>query len=279
MALGDDVEQSMASQDELDSRIRRFYAEHADEGARLTSLSAAGRVELERVRRILTNRLAPGSTVLDVGGATGIHARWLATQGHTVTMIDPVPEQVAIARRDESFVADVGDARNLEFDDAGFDAVLLFGPLYHLITPEDRLTALREAVRVLRVGGQVFAAAISRMAAATDIILGGDFRSLPGAALVKLLETGQNSPEIEGPDGVFPAGHFHTAAELVDELQAAGLRDVEIVGLEGPAAFALEMTGPTDRVVAAALTLAEDAQGHPLSVNLSSHLLAIGRRG
>lgn len=278
MTRADDAEQSMVSQQKLDSRIQRFYAEHADEGARLTSLSAAGRVELERVRRILADRLAPGSAVLDVGGATGIHARWLAAQGHAVTMIDPVPEQVAIARQDGTFAADVGDARSLEFDDSGFDAVLLFGPLYHLITPEDRLTALREAVRVLRVGGQVFAAAISRMAAATDLILGSGFRSLPGAALVKLLETGQNSPEIEGPEGMFPAGHFHTATELVDELQAAGLRDVETMGLEGPAAFALEMVGPTDELVGAALTLAEDAQGHPLSVNLSSHLLAVGRK-
>ncbi|MEV0698474.1 class I SAM-dependent methyltransferase [Saccharopolyspora sp. NPDC050389] len=38
----------------------------------------------------------------------------------------------------------VGDARDLPFDDDGADAVLLLGPLYHLVEREDRVLALRE---------------------------------------------------------------------------------------------------------------------------------------
>ncbi|MCL2464818.1 MAG: methyltransferase domain-containing protein, partial [Micrococcales bacterium] len=82
-------------QHELDARIQRYYAAHAAEDRRLTSRHVAGQVELTRVRRLVGQRLAPESTVLDVGGATGVHARWLAAQGHRVTLVDPVPEQVA----------------------------------------------------------------------------------------------------------------------------------------------------------------------------------------
>jgi SAM-dependent methyltransferase len=48
------------------------------------------------------------------------------------------------------------------------DVVLLFGPLYHLTQRVDRLTALQEARRVLRSGGLLLAAGISRFASALD---------------------------------------------------------------------------------------------------------------
>ncbi len=265
-------------QDELDRRIRRYYAAHFDEDARLVSRNAAGQVELVRVRRLVERSLTPASSVLDVGGATGVHARWLAEQGHRVTLVDPVPEQVAAASRIGSFSALVGDARRLEFPDGSFDAVLLFGPLYHLQSREDRLTALGEAARVLRPGGRVFAAGISRMVAATDVAVRARFGAIPGAALTRLLETGESLPELQSTEGGFPGGHFHTAAELADELATAGFADVEVVGVEGPGSYGLELVPPSDEVVAAALLLAERVQDHPMSADLSGHLLAIAER-
>src|SRR5204862_5703302 len=84
-------------------------------------------------------------------------------------LVDPCPLHVAEARATlRSGTARVGDARGLDEPDASFDAVLLLGPLYHLPERDDRLAALREARRVVRPGGQVFAAAISRCASAFD---------------------------------------------------------------------------------------------------------------
>jgi hypothetical protein len=40
--------------------------------------------------------------------------------------------------------------------------VLLLGPLYHLADRDDRVQALREARRIVRTDGAVYAAAISR---------------------------------------------------------------------------------------------------------------------
>jgi len=78
-----------------------------------------------------------------------------------------------------SIRAEVGDARRLELEDGGFDAVLLLGPLYHLPESKDRRTALAEAKRIVTPGGVVFAAGISRFAAMHD-----------GLAREKLFERG-----------------------------------------------------------------------------------------
>jgi SAM-dependent methyltransferase len=92
-------------------------------------------------------------------------------------MLDPVPRHIERARiaagEPPLFHAQVGDARTLPFDDTTFDAVLLLGPLYHLLDPQDRLLALREARHVSKPGGIVFAAAISRHALAGDGIRNG----------------------------------------------------------------------------------------------------------
>jgi predicted SAM-dependent methyltransferase len=45
---------------------------------------------------------------------------------------------------------------------------LLLGPLYHLTESHERLDALREAFRMLRHGGLIFAAAINRFASLYD---------------------------------------------------------------------------------------------------------------
>jgi ubiquinone/menaquinone biosynthesis C-methylase UbiE len=87
-------------------------------------------------------------------------------------MLDPVPLHVEHARREAgeppAFETRVGDARDLPYADETFDVVMLLGPLYHLRQSQDRLLALREARRVSKPSGFVFAAAISRYALPGD---------------------------------------------------------------------------------------------------------------
>jgi SAM-dependent methyltransferase len=270
----------MRSQPEIDARIRDYY-DLGREGARLRTRSLGGRVEYERMRLLVEARLAPNSVVLDVGGATGVHATWLAEAGHRVTLIDPVASQVEVAATVGTFEAVVGDARDLVAADASADAVLLLGPLYHLAEREDRLRALREVARVLRPGGLVFAQGISRLANFADrVVHGGGFEDLAQEDL-DVLRTGRWANE--GPG--FPGGHFHAGPELVAEVQDAGFGDVEIVGVEGPNVGALETVRGDDDLHAAVLAvidrleraLVAGGRSPALIAECSPHMLAIGR--
>src|SRR5215469_3043278 len=95
--------------------VIRHYRDEIDEGRRL--LDGLGQLELVRTREIVRRHLPPGSLrILDVGGATGVHADWLAADGHQVHLVDPVASQVALALESPQalagrITAEVGDAR------------------------------------------------------------------------------------------------------------------------------------------------------------------------
>src|SRR5919108_3456011 len=152
-----------------DDNILAYYAS-GSEDVRLVE-DARGHLERTRTQELLARWLPqPPAVVFDVGGGTGHYALWLAERGYTVHLIDPVPLHVEHARQRsaaaERALASVrlGDARRLELPHGCADAVLLLGPLYHLTQRAERVAALREARRVLRPGGIVLAAVISRFA-------------------------------------------------------------------------------------------------------------------
>jgi SAM-dependent methyltransferase len=275
---GRHVTDQSADQGTVDARVQEYYSGRTgwDEHARLTVGSAQGPVEHTRTQELIRQRLAPGARVLDVGGATGVHAAPLADDGYDVVLVDPVAAQVARAAEHGTFEARVGDARNLaggglDLGDDEFDAVLLLGPLYHLATRADRLLALREAVRVTRPGGTVVAAGITRLAA----LVGGGYAMFGPPAWQAVLEHGQAPDDI-----VFPAAHFHDAAELAAEATEAGLSGVVVHGVEGPAGGALERV-PLDapeapELIDAALTIARALSTTPGVADMSQHVLAIG---
>ena len=78
------------------SKMQEHYAA-VQEAERL----AAGVGELERIRTqdVLARHLpkAPAK-ILDVGGAAGVHALWLAKQGYEVHLSDPVAKHVEQAK-------------------------------------------------------------------------------------------------------------------------------------------------------------------------------------
>jgi len=262
------------AQSEIDAAVQKYYAELFDEGARLSTRSAQGRLEFERTQKVVRVATPAPARVLDVGGATGTHAAALAAAGYDVVLVDPVKSQVDVAARYGTFTALVGDARSLDFADDSFDAVLMAGPLYHLASREDRVQALREGRRVCRPDGIVHAAAIPRFAGfAAGALHRGVLESHPQAWLDLLMH---GSPV---PSSRFPGGHFHTAEELRDELITAGLRDVRVVGLEGPVGVAFEQVQQVPEAAhEAAMQLAETLESVPATFALSNHLLGSGTK-
>ncbi|MFI1913852.1 class I SAM-dependent methyltransferase [Nocardia sp. NPDC020380] len=238
------------------------------------SRSPHGRLEFLRTQELIRRVLTTPARVLDVGGGTGVHAEWLVGDGHVVHLVDPVPEHVEVAAALGGMTAEVGDARRLTARDDTFDAVLMLGPLYHLTESSERATALSEAMRVLRPGGVLIAAAISRYLSVLETGTSGRLDEALVPAVREVITTG----DYDGHAG-FVRTHWHTADELHAEVAAAGLSQVEIYGIEGPTWPTLDHAGQHNfqSLVTAALHSARLLEQDPLMINTSAHLLAIAR--
>jgi ubiquinone/menaquinone biosynthesis C-methylase UbiE len=245
---------------------------------------------LERARTqelVLRHLAAPPGVVLDVGGAAGAYALWLAERGYDVHLVDPVPLHVQEAEEASRgrtagrlASARVGDARALDFADGCASAVLLLGPLYHLMEREDRLAALAEARRVLKPGGLVFAAAISRFASLLDGLRGAVFEDDAFARIVEQdLIDGQHRNDT-GKAQYFTTAFFHHPDELSAEVRDAGFSLAGLFAVEGPGAYLPEFRARwadaenRERLLA----LLCRVEREPALLGVSPHILAVGRR-
>jgi len=220
----------------IDPTIMDHYENRYDEDRRIRS--GIGELELVRTREIVRRHLPDGPCrILDVGGGTGVHSEWLLDDGHTVDLIDPVPRHVAAATDRLSarprFTAEIGEARELAAAADTYDAVLLFGPLYHLTDRADRIVAWSEAGRVARPGGIVVGAVISRFASLLSGLSGGAifddaFRSI----IDRDLTDGQHRNPDPDTDW-FTTAYFHHPDEVAPEVEAAGLAMHALLGVEG----------------------------------------------
>lgn len=267
----------------VDPEIMAYY-EHGLERDRLAA--GARRVEFLRMRDLLTRHLPPApARVLDVGGGAGVYAIPLAAAGYEVHLIDPVPlhlQQAAQASRDAAVpLASIaeGDARELRAADDSCDAVLLAGPLYHLTSRDDRLTALRETRRVVRPGGIVAAKALSRFYPVFEELAAG---LVPGpdwlAATARFLGDGQyRNPG--GDPAHFTTSYFHRPEDLLSEVSDAGLHVREVAAVSGSVKLLpglpgwLEDAGSRDHL----LSLLRLLEAEPSIMGLSQNFVAFAQ--
>ncbi|MDE6149641.1 MAG: class I SAM-dependent methyltransferase [Ruminococcus sp.] len=137
-----------------------FYNTY-DEDSRLTLKH--GTVEFLTTMRYIEKYISPGNHVLEIGAGTGRYSHALARQGYTVDAVELVSHNIEVFRKNtlpnEDITVTQGNALDLSsFPDNKYDITLLLGPLYHLYNSEDKQQALREAIRVTKQGGIIFAA-------------------------------------------------------------------------------------------------------------------------
>jgi ubiquinone/menaquinone biosynthesis C-methylase UbiE len=266
----------------LDPSIADYYRRTPEE-SRLEH--GAFLLESVRTRELIQRHTPPPpATVLDIGGAAGAYALWLAESGYEVHLIDPVPRLVDEAARRSKAArrplasCRVGDARAVEWPDAVADLVLMLGPLYHLTERGDRVRALKEGRRLLRPGGRLLAAVISRAASALDGLSRGLFADPRfGAIVARDLRDGQHRNDTERLD-YFTTAYFHRPEELAGELAEAGLVLHAIYGIEGPGWLFPDIAErmADQRRRADVLYVARLLEAEPGVLGVSAHLLAVG---
>ena len=124
----------------------------------------------------------------------------------------------------------VADARNLDdVEEKQFDAVLLRGPLYHLIEETDRALAVKAAADRLRVGGVIFSSFLSRFGVMGDLIKRVPHWIEDQIHVRSLLERGKRPDG--SPRGGF-RGYFASPSEMAPLHEALGFETLVVAGVE-----------------------------------------------
>ncbi len=143
------------------TELEKHYNKHNEEKRLLTR---HGKVEFEvsmrNIRNFLPQKDREKFKIADIGAGTGRYSVLLAEEGFNVTAVEPVKHNLRCLEAKKSSVKSyLGNALNLSFlSDKTFDMTLLFGPLYHLHSDEDKIKVLTEATRITKEDGIIFCA-------------------------------------------------------------------------------------------------------------------------
>jgi SAM-dependent methyltransferase len=252
-----------------------------DEDSRL----ALHQLEYDLTWRFLKRYLPPAGSILEIGAGTGRYTLELCRRGYSVTAVEL--SAALLQRCQQRLEAEglhgqvqlvVADARDLHaVVGAAFDAVLLMGPLYHLVFEEDRRQAVRQAADRLRNGGLLFSAHLSRLGVFGDLM-----RRIPewierGEEVRSLLDRGRRPDD--QPRGGF-RGYFARVSEIKPLHEALGIQTIVLAGVE-PAISAddesyNQLQAPQRDLW---LNLLEEVSSDETTIGASRHLLYVGRKG
>lgn len=264
-------------------KIIEFYS-HDIEKNRLETEEF--KLEGLRTREIISRYLSGDKMgILDIGGGAGFYSFWLQAQGHEVSLVDLSPVNIGLAQsysKSSGVILkkmEVADAIRLPFPDHAFDLVLLLGPLYHLIDRSERVKALMEALRVLKPGGTVIAAVISRYASMIDgflqdLVLDDRFFEM----LKSDLRTGIHLNETDNLQ-YFTTAYLHTPEDIKSEINESGLSLEKLVAVEsfGWAVKNFHLKEKDPGYMAKLFEIIRSVESDDNLIAMSPHILAIAK--
>jgi len=228
---------------------------------------------------------APPGRLLDCGGGPGRYAIELAGRGYQVTLFDLSPECLQLGREKAAGAGvtlegfEQGTALDLSrFAADSFDAVLLLGPLYHLLEEEERRRALQEVWRVLKPSGLLFAAFITRYAAIRYSAVHDPLWVLEDAGrLEMLLATGKLPGRRSGQPGFH--AHYAHPTEVRPLVEREGFEMITLLGVEGVVSMIEDGVNKLQGAAWEAwLDLNYRLAADPSILGCVGHLLAVARK-
>lgn len=155
-----------------EDEIKRYWTDQAVRFGASSDASWSDHAVIDLEVQAIGQRLLPGMNVLDVGCANGISSfRYAAERDVRVIGIDFAPEMIAAAEARLKTMPDglqkritfrVGDARSLEFPDAGFEAVISTRVIINIPDADEQRAALLECARVVKPGGMLLLSEATR---------------------------------------------------------------------------------------------------------------------
>lgn len=196
--------------------------------------SRHGKVEFITSMKYIHEYLGGDTTkkILDIGAGTGKYSVALAEEGYDVSAVELVKHNLGLLKAKNSSVkAYQGNALKLRrFENDTFDVTLLFGPMYHLFTKEDKVRALCEAKRVTKPGGIIFVAYVMNEYS----ILTYGFKQKHIAECVRDGRISEEFQCMSVPSDLYD----YVRIEQIDALnQEAGLERIKIITPDGPANY------------------------------------------
>lgn len=211
------------------NELETYYGKFCEE-KRL--LSRHGQVEYRTTMTYIHKYLKEGDSILDIGAGTGRYCVPLSEEGYTVEAIELVKYNLGMLKAKKSKVkAYQGSALDLSrYPDNHFDCTLLFGPMYHLFTKEDKIKALSEAKRVTKVNGILWVAYVMNE---YSILVHG-FRD---NHILESIEQGKVDQSFQTKTTIDDL-YSYTRLEQINELnKKVQLERLEIIAADGPADY------------------------------------------
>ncbi len=261
--------------------VQKFYDENAEyEWNRLER----HRMEFE-VTMLALEEYLPSHTIkiLDIGGGPGRYSIALAKKGHEITLLDMSKKCLDFAKDKASEAGvELADYRHSnaldlsQIERQSYDAILLMGPLYHLLTIEERQKALQEAINALKPNGHIFATFITRYA---QLLYAAGNEPMwiakhPDRAEV-LLSTGI----LKCQGSSFTDAYCAHPSEIIPFMETAGLKTLDLIGCEGITIMAEEKLNEFEPDLWNAWVKMNYRLGKNSSLHgAATHLLYVGRK-